>query len=219
MRLCFGEFVLDSGSRQLLRSGEDRHLEPKAFELLELLLTRRPEAVSKSEIRDRLWPGTFVSDSSLTRLVAQIRRALAEDGSARRFVRTVHGFGYAFSGQASPERPTLSEGTRHAPRVVHEKRVISLTHGENILGRDEDVAVRIDAPEVSRRHARIVVEGDRATLEDLGSKNGTYLRERRLESAAPLSDGDMFRLGSCLLVFRNSSKAQSTKTGTPRRQG
>lgn len=214
MRLFFGEFVLDEGSRQLLRGGEDRHLEPKAFDLLELLLTRRPDAVSKTEIRDRLWPGTFVSDSSLTRLAAQIRQALADDPESQRFVRTVHGFGYAFSGQASPEASPQKDLRRGAPRVVHERCVVPLTEGENILGREEDVAVRIDVAGVSRHHARIVVHGGSATLEDLGSKNGTYLRERRLESPAPLADGDTFRLGRCLLVFRSSSRAQSTVTET-----
>jgi hypothetical protein len=49
-----------------------------------------------------------------------------------------------------------------------------LTGGENVIGRDPDVSVRIEAPGVSRRHARILAEGGRFTLEDLGSKNGTF---------------------------------------------
>jgi DNA-binding winged helix-turn-helix (wHTH) protein len=70
MRLVFGDFTLDRTTRQLLRGGEPRHLEPKAFELLDLLVGRRPAAVTKAEIRDRLWPDTFVSESNLTGLVA-----------------------------------------------------------------------------------------------------------------------------------------------------
>src|SRR5437773_12385268 len=50
MRYAFAEFALDTAARQLLRADEAVHLEPKALELLELLLLRRPEAVSKSEI-------------------------------------------------------------------------------------------------------------------------------------------------------------------------
>jgi DNA-binding winged helix-turn-helix (wHTH) protein len=215
MRLAFGDFVLDRASRQLLRGGEDRHLEPKALELLDLLLTRRPEAVSKSDIRDRLWPGTFVSDSSLTRLVAQIRRALADDRRHPRFVRTVHGFGYAFSGVASLDTKARTGQGRGSPRVVHERRIMPLAPGENILGRDEDVEVRINAPGVSRQHARIVVLEDLVTLEDLGSKNGTYLREHRLQSRAVLRDGDTFRLGRSLLIFRSSSGPHSTLTESP----
>src|SRR5262245_43517960 len=79
MRIAFSEFVLDTAMRQLFRAGTRVHLEPKALELLELLLARRPEAVSKAEIQQGLWPDTFVSESSLTGLVAQVRKALADD--------------------------------------------------------------------------------------------------------------------------------------------
>ena len=76
MQVSFGDFVLDRATRQLLRRGTERHLEPKAFELLELLLDQRPQAVAKAEIHERLWPNTFVSESSVTGLVVQIRQAL-----------------------------------------------------------------------------------------------------------------------------------------------
>ena len=99
MRVAFAEFVLDTAMRQLFRGPAKVHLEPKALELLELLLARRPEAISKSEIQHHLWPDTFVSESSLTGLVAQLRKALMDDRRQERFLRTVHGFGYAFSGE------------------------------------------------------------------------------------------------------------------------
>ena len=219
MRVSFGRFVLDRATRQLLRDGEARHLEPKAFELLDLLLTRRPEAVSKGEIQQRLWPDVFVSESSLTGLVAQIRQALADARKRPRFIRTVHGFGYAFSGEASQERPVERGKGGPAPWVVWEEQVIPLKPGENLLGRDEDVAVRVDAPGVSRHHARIVVAEGEATLEDLGSKNGTFLGERRLEAPAVLRDGETFQLGRQLLVFRSSGTMSSTLTESvgPRR--
>lgn len=214
MRVSFGDFVLDRATRQLLRHEEERHLEPKAFELLGLLLSRRPEAVSKSEIQQRLWPDTFVSESSLTGLVAQIRQALADDRKRPRFIRTVHGFGYAFSAEASQEGSAEKGKEGAAPRVVWEEQVIPLEPGENLLGRDEDVAVRIDAPGVSRHHARILVAQGEATLEDLGSKNGTFLGERRLDAPVVLSDGDTFSLGRQLLAFRSSRNVSSTLTET-----
>jgi DNA-binding winged helix-turn-helix (wHTH) protein len=211
MRVDFGEFTLDRGARQLLRSGKALHLEPKALELLTLLVERRPEAVAKPEIRDRLWPDTFVSESNLTGLVAQLREALGDDPRQPTYIRTVHGFGYAFAGEG------VSAGARkpvsgRAPRVVWERRIIPLAPGENVIGRDEDVAVRIDSPGVSRRHARILVEHGVARLEDLGSKNGTYLREEKLVEARALADGDTFRLGRLLLVFRDVAVHGSTKT-------
>jgi pSer/pThr/pTyr-binding forkhead associated (FHA) protein len=96
--------------------------------------------------------------------------------------------------------------------VVWGHRVVPLEPGENILGRGEDVAVRIDAPGVSRRHARILINDGQAMLEDLGSKNGTYLWERRVDMPSRLSDGDMFRLGRQLLVYRNVPLRGSTLT-------
>jgi pSer/pThr/pTyr-binding forkhead associated (FHA) protein len=62
-----------------------------------------------------------------------------------------------------------------------------------------------------------MVTGGEAVLEDLGSKNGTFLRERRLEAPAALRDGDTFRLGRHLLIYRFGAAAASTRTeaGTP----
>lgn len=206
MRLSFAEFVLDTATRQLLHGERDIHLEPKALELLELLVARRPEAVTKTEIHERLWPDTFVSESNLTGLVAQIRRALGDDRHHERFIRTVHGFGYAFVGEVGGEK-------RRSPgKIIWEDRVIPLQPGSNVLGRAEDATIRIDAPGVSRRHARIVAAGDQVTIEDLGSKNGTFVGERRLEAPAPLNDGDTFRLGRQLLLFRRSGPAAATST-------
>jgi DNA-binding winged helix-turn-helix (wHTH) protein len=210
MRVSFEEFVLDTRVRQLFRGRTKVHLEPKAFELLELLLARRPEAVSKSEIQRHLWPDTFVSESSLTGLVAQIRKALADDRTQERFLRTVHGFGYAFSAEIASDA-----GPAAAARLVWEDVVFVLRPGENVLGRSEEVSVRIEAPGVSRRHARVVVTEDGATVEDLSSKNGTFVGERRLDTPTPLHDGDRLRLGRQLLTFRRTGSAAPTRTESP----
>jgi len=212
MRVHFGEFALDGESRQLLRGSEEQRLVPKAFELLELLLTQRPRVVSKERIRDRLWPKTFVSESTLTSLVVDLRAALGDDAKHPRYLRTVHGLGYAFCG-------TVVDGTGVAPgdrglqlRLVWGDRVIRLSEGENVLGRVDGAAAWIDSPSVSRRHARIVVSGRKATVEDLGSKNGTYVRGERLSSAAPLVDGDEIRLGRVRMTFSVLAGAGSTQT-------
>jgi len=209
MRVRFGDFVLDRATRQLWKSGELRPLEPKAYALLDLLISRRPAAVSKQEIQARLWPDTFVSESSLTSLAAQVRRALAAGPEGPRFVRTVHGFGYAFGAEATEEEKGHGPAQAVA-QIEWEGGALRLMEGENLIGRGEAVAVRIDVDGVSRRHARIVADGGRFTLEDLGSKNGTYLREQRLQAAAALEDGDAFRLGRTLLVFRVSRKIGTT---------
>jgi DNA-binding winged helix-turn-helix (wHTH) protein len=203
MSLRFGDFELDQERRQLLRSGQPVSLEPKAYELLSLLVARRPRTLSRAQIRDVVWPDVFVSESTLNQAVNTIRRALEDDARHPRFIRTARGFGYAFCGEA---RDT-SEGSRDipagSPRLVWGDRVLSLAAGENLLGRDKGAVVCLDAASVSRHHARILVEGARVTLEDVGSKNGTRLNGELLLGTRELRDGDIVRLGDVQLLFRS----------------
>ena len=213
MRLQLGEFTLDLESRQLRRSAEEIALEPKAFALLELLVTRRPRALSRAQIRDHLWPGTFVSESNLNTLVTQIRGALGDDPKAPAFIRTVHGFGYAFCGTAREGAPAQPGAPKPGAgfRLFWQDREAALGEGETILGRTDEASVWIDGPTVSRRHARIVVSGGRAVLEDLGSRNGTWLRGERIDSPRVLSDGDEIRLGRIPMVVRVVRAVGSTQ--------
>src|SRR5260370_8880521 len=98
MKLRFGEFTLDADTRQVLRADREIHLSPKAFELLHVLVEHRPRALSKAALQERLWPDTFVSEANLPNLVSEIRGALGDVARRGRFVRTVHGYGYAFCG-------------------------------------------------------------------------------------------------------------------------
>jgi len=201
----FGDFTVDFGSRQLLRGAEEEiHLGPKALELLEALLTDRPRALSKAQLQARLWPRTFVSESNLTSLVTELRTALGDKARQPRFIRTVYGFGYAFCGTATEAPdvipPTPRGGLRL--RLFLDDREIALREGENILGRVDEGVAWFESPTVSRRHARILVADGRATLEDLGSKNGTFVRGQRLTSPTTLSDGDEILLGHVRMTFR-----------------
>ena len=214
MVVDFGDFAVDLGSRQLLRGTAEIHLGPKAFALLEVLLTNRPQALSKTQLQERLWPRTFVSESNLTTLVTELRTALGDRARQPRFIRTVYGFGYAFCGKAveNPDaaRPPTARGFRL--RLFLDDREIALRVGENILGRLDEGVAWLESPTVSRRHARILVSGGQATLEDLGSKNGTFLRGKRLTSPAPLTDGDEILLGRVHMTFRVLPPV-STRTG------
>jgi DNA-binding winged helix-turn-helix (wHTH) protein len=212
MSLTFGEFELDQERRQLLRSGQPVPLEPKAYELLSLLVARRPRTLSRAQIRDVVWPGVFVSESTLSQAVNGIRQALDDDARQPRFIRTAHGFGYAFCAEARDTNQGPSDQLGVRSRLVWGDRVLALRAGENLLGRDKEAAVCLDAASVSRHHARILVEGARATLEDLGSKNGTTLNGKRLEGARELKDGDTLRLGHVQLLFRSLPFEGSTAT-------
>ena len=204
MVVHFDDFTVDFGSRQLLRGAEEIHLGPKALELLEALLTNRPRALSKAQLQTRLWPRTFVSESNLTSLVTELRTALGDRARQPQFIRTVYGFGYAFCGEAAevPDAvfPVTPRGFRL--RLFLDDREIALRVGDNILGRLDEGVAWLESPTVSRRHARILVSGGQATLEDLGSKNGTFLRGKRLTSPALLSDGDEILLGHVHMTFR-----------------
>jgi DNA-binding winged helix-turn-helix (wHTH) protein len=213
VRVRFGEFVFDAGSRELLGPDGPCALSPKAFECLCALLERRPEAVPRAQLQDRLWPKTFVADTSLRRVITEIRAALGDDEDQPRFVRTVRRFGYAFCGAAEEEAAAkrVIEGSS-ACRLEWGRREIALHEGENVLGRTHDAVAWIDSPSVSRRHARIVVSGGSATIEDLGSKNGTSVSGRQIDGPTPLEGGDQIELGSVMMIFRVFRAAGSTET-------
>jgi hypothetical protein len=132
--------------------------------------------------------------------VSELRRALGDDGREPRFIRTAYGFGYAFCGEALDLEARGEKGSRC--RLIWDERVIELEEGAHVIGRGSDCAIRIVRPNVSRRHARIVVAQSVARIEDLGSKNGTFVGGRRLASSTRLSDGDQIVLGLIVLVFR-----------------
>ena len=209
--LTFGDHRLDLGSRQLFRGQTEVHLSPKAFDLLKLLVEKRPQAVSKAELYDHLWPGTFVTDSNLASLIAELRRALDDRDRPSRFVRTVHGFGYSFCADVAGESVAMPSGAGHC-WIVWRGMEIPMHEGENIIGRDPSAAVCADLPSVSRRHARIVVSPDGATIEDLGSKNGTLVRNVPVAGIVLLGDLDEIQVGSVRMTLRIMHAVSSTQT-------
>ena len=106
MKFEFDDVVVDAGSRQVLRAGAPVHVSPKAFDFLVALIRERPRVLSKEDLHVRLWPNTFVSDTSLAMLVAEVRAALGESAREPRAVRTVHRHGYAFQADAREVRQT-----------------------------------------------------------------------------------------------------------------
>ena len=212
MNIRFGPFRLDDRARQLFRDAQPLHLSPKAFDLLTLLLQRRPEAIAKAEIHQRLWPATFVSDVNLAVLDHGNSYGFGEDARHPTFVRTVHRFGYAFSGPAVSVEQTPVPSSAVPCWLVWGKQRAALSIGENTLGRDPSAHVRIDAVGVSRRHAMIVVGDGGATLHDLASKNGTYVDGTRLTSPIALTDGSEFRVGPALVCFHRFAESASTDT-------
>jgi DNA-binding winged helix-turn-helix (wHTH) protein len=211
-QIRFGDYVLDLGTRELWRGAETVHLTKKAFELLTFLVEERPRVVGKVALQERLWPKTFVSEANLAILVAEIRAALGDTARKPTFIRTVHGVGYAFCREASGDGAPVAPVATSSCWLVSKSRQFPLHEGENVIGRDPAGEVWLDIRGVSRRHARLVVHGSEATLEDLGSKNGTWVDNQRLLSLHALADGDEIRLGTVKMAFRVWSDGGSTDT-------
>jgi DNA-binding winged helix-turn-helix (wHTH) protein len=219
----FGEFTFDSAGRQLFRGSEPIHLSPKAFDVLSVLVERRPSAVSKTDLHELVWAGTFVADASLTMVITEVRKALGDEAQHPRFIRTVHRFGYAFIADDVrsvrlpwPEhgrgQPNRGDPDHSGAWLVWNDRALVLRDGQNTIGRDPQCEVWVDAAGVSRRHARVTVIRGAATLEDLGSKNGTLLDGASIRTVMPLSDGDMIQFGSVEMQFRSGSDRNATET-------
>jgi DNA-binding winged helix-turn-helix (wHTH) protein/Tfp pilus assembly protein PilF len=117
MRIRFGDCTFDSASRTLERAGERVRISGKAFQLLELLLAARPNPIAKEELFAKLWPDTFVSDANLAGLVKEIRAAIGDDARAPRYIRTVHRFGYAFSGAVQADESTTAATAVGGPEL------------------------------------------------------------------------------------------------------
>jgi DNA-binding winged helix-turn-helix (wHTH) protein len=218
MAYRFGPFLYDPVSHGLLRAGAEIPLTHKSRELLLLFLHNPGRLLTREEITERVWPDLAVTDDAVRFQVAELRKAFGAGAEA--FIRTIRREGYRWEapvrGEAhSPVRPALPGGERNRPearhRLVLESREVPLLAGENILGRDPDAALWIDHASVSRHHARIVIADGKATLEDLGSKNGTFLNGKGIQSCS-LSDGDQIRIGPQEMVFRWMSPLGTTQT-------
>jgi len=206
MRTRFLQFIVDSDTRELLRDGSETHLSTKAFDLLCVLVARRPSVVGKEELLRQVWPNSYVAEANLNVLIGEIRRALGDTAQTSQFIRTVHGVGYAFCATAADIKSS-SMPPRRPCRLIGPDRTFVLSEGENIIGRDPASSVWLDDPDVSRRHARIRIDSAQgcALLDDLNSTNGTSLGRSRVKAETRLTDGDIIRVGPVELKFRDAS--------------
>jgi len=200
MRLKFADCVLDLRTRQLERRGRLVPLEPKVYELLEVLIKRRPAVVANHELDELLWPQVYVERTSLTRLVSELRAALGDTPRGSRIIRTAYKTGYAFC--ADVTTAASAAGAPAAIELVWKRHTLPLIDGEHLAGRDEDCALVVDADTVSRRHARITVASGSAMIEDLDSTNGTHVRGARISAPTRLEPGDELALGSEVVQVR-----------------
>lgn len=216
MDMRFGDFVLRTSARQLQLGGRERHLSPKAFDLLVRLIESRPAVQSKQVLMDWLWPDSHVEEVNLANLVTEIRRALMENSRSPTFIRTHHRVGYAWIGDCQSadarERPA---GTPSCVLLFKGVRLL-LGAGEHVIGRSSPQFPMFDAPTVSRRHARLVITPEDVTIEDLGSRNGTFVSDRPVTTVSRVHDGDEIRLAGISVTLRMPA-ARTTATMSPLR--
>jgi DNA-binding winged helix-turn-helix (wHTH) protein len=200
MKLVFCDCLFESTARQLWRGGKVVPLEPKMYQLLDILIKRCPAVVSNDELHEILWPHVFVARTSLARLVSELRTVLGDTSRDSHIIRTAYKTGYAFCAEVvtAPDSAAKAAATIH---LLWNERLIPLAEGEHIAGRGEDCSLVIDATTVSRRHARFVVNGSAVTVEDLESTNGTHVNGTRITAPTALSNGNKVELGSEMLVM------------------
>src|SRR5262249_20648492 len=154
----------------------------------------------------------FVTEANLANLVVELRAALGDSAGKQKFIGTVPRFGYAFRTEArevAPRMPAVPSAT-FASRLIWGPREIALDPGENLIGRDREAVVWIDDESVSRRHARIVIDDSGAIIEDLGSKNGTFVKGRKVSGRVRLDDKIPIRIGPASMIFRIFKRTGST---------
>jgi DNA-binding winged helix-turn-helix (wHTH) protein len=229
----FAEFELDLGAYVLRRQDGPLRLEKMPMEVLILLVQRAGTLVQRSEIQAMLWgPNVYVEhDSAINTALRKIRRRLGDDAENPRFVETVVGKGYRFiapveSNVGPRAQLSASHGTSSSARwrrifpsyrVTRGKQEFVLEAGETVFGRDPTAGVYVDHPSVSRRHACISIGSKGAVLEDLKSRNGTFVNGRRINRPTRVDHGAVIGLGPITLTFIVVAAPVSTQVMSTRR--
>jgi len=190
-----GPWRVDPAACELRDGDTVVRLRPKIMDLLAAFARKPGEVLSKHFLLDLVWSDVTVGDASLTVAVGELREALGDNPEAPEYIETIPRRGYRII--APVTYPGVSRGQAEASRfwLTGSGVELVLQQGENLIGRASDAQVRIDSSKVSRNHAKITIHGATAVVEDLGSKNGTFVGNTRVEGSIPLGHGDQLRLG------------------------
>jgi len=167
------------------------------------LADREPGADTQQALMRRLFDAHFAEGQDVgdPRVLAAIAGEVGMDAdAARNYLETDDGTGEVHEEIANAQRL----GVNAVPTYVFDDKYI--------VEGAQPAELFLDARDVSRRHARITISADEATIEDLESKNGTFVTDRRLDEATRLVDGDSIRIGSVLLTFTAIRSPGSTQT-------
>ena len=200
--LRFGPFELDVAAYELRRGDKRVLLENRPMDLLVLLVQRAGTLIDRNTIRGAIGEaGVFLDwDAAINTAVRKIRRALGDDADRPQYIATVVGKGYRFVAPVARLDASRSE-VGATWFLTQDSREFPLAPGDNLIGRDAAVPVRLGHPSVSRRHARIRIDDARAVVDDLGSRNGTFVDGRRIDPhiGCDLRNGTILGIGSVTL--------------------
>lgn len=218
----FGLFELDLKTGELRKKGARVRLQEQPFQVLATLVERAGDLVTREELQKHLWPDSvFVDfDQGLNKAVTKIRRALGDLAESPRFVETLERRGYRFIAPVEPvdsiARPPIPDHARVTViRLVWGDRSVLLGEGSHVIGRDPAAAIWVDSSLASRRHAALVVSASTITVEDLGSRNGTFVNGVRISETSRLAHGDEVRVGPARFVVHTTSADKRTLTAPP----
>ena len=190
--ISFDRFTLDRGAHLLRERSRTIHLTPRLYALLEFLAMHPDELLSKERLLNEVWKQTHVSEGSLSRGIASLRKVLEDDAREPRIIETVPWKGYRFIAEVSSPGDELGK-SRGILRI--EGMNFLLKEGANLVGRGRECHVIIRSRSVSRVHARVVVEQGGVTIEDLGSLNGTQVNGTAVEGVRKIDDTSEIRFG------------------------
>ena len=198
---AFGHFTLDTQAAELRRGDARVSLRPKCFDLLVVFVENRGLLLTKEKLLQTVWSDVVVTEAALTRTIAELREVLGDDAESPAYIETVPRRGYRF---IAPVTESDSQPADESPSnfcVVHGAKQYPLHEGDQLIGRGEDVDIPVFSTSVSRHHACIHVAGDRVTIEDLSSRNGTFVKGHKVRGKVPLQIGDQIGVGAEVLIL------------------
>jgi DNA-binding winged helix-turn-helix (wHTH) protein len=236
-----GDWLVEPQLNRVSNGDDAVHLEPKAMEVLVCLADHFGAVVPRRVLVDTVWSTEFITDSTLTHTVADLRRALADDARAPRFIETIPKRGYRLiaepTGGPQDEPAGRWSAPPHEPLAVIIGDRVRLGHraGSNfsdhflflgdqeipligptiVFGRGQEADIQFLVSEVSRHHARLNVAKSDAEIEDLGSKNGTRINDRIIDRPHRLSSGDAIAIGPTTMTYRWLSVEQTRTSDNP----
>ena len=209
-----GEWVVEPTLDRITLDGREVRLRPRAMDVLTVLALAAGKLVSKRELIDDVWRTEYVGDHALTQVVAELRAALGDDARNPSFIENIPRRGYRLVATVTPlaDSSVASRGATVPFRLETNDGNRPLTQGSNVIGRTEDADIRLDRTEVSRCHAMITVQGTTAVIEDLGSKNGTFVNGCQITDPTPLVNGDEIWIGRSVARMRFLIEGEPTQT-------